>query len=92
MLSRATDHKVLGVRVSMNVCVEMWLEMEVGEGEALGPTSYQENGAKETEAGDRKLEEEAAPIVHAQQCCYSNRQPGGKSLERLGVQLGSKSF
>ena len=52
---------------------------------ALGPTSYQENGAKETEAGDRKLEEEAAPIVPAQQCSYGNRQRGGKSAERPRV-------
>lgn len=49
----------------------------------LGPTSYLENGAKETEAGDRKLEEEAAPIVPVQHCSYNNRQRGGKSGERL---------
>lgn len=39
---------------------------------AREPTSYQENGAKETEAGDRKLEEEAAPIVRAQHGSYGN--------------------
>lgn len=54
-------------------------------GGALGPTSYQENGAKETEAGDRKLEEEAAPIVPAQHCSYGNRQRGGKSAEIEGL-------
>lgn len=52
---------------------------------ARGPTSYQENGVKETEAGDRKLEEEAAPIVPAQHCSYGNRQRGGKSAERPRV-------
>lgn len=50
-------------------------------GGALGPTSYQESGAKETEAGDRKLEEEAAPIVPAQHCSYSNRQSEGSRHE-----------
>ena len=63
-----------------------------GGGGALGPTSYQENGAKETEAGDRKLEEEAAPIVPAQHCSYGNRQRGGKSAERPRVEFGSKSL
>lgn len=61
-------------------------------GGALGPTSYQENGAKETEAGDRKLEEEAAPIVPAQHCSYGNHQQGGKSVERVRVEFGSKSL
>lgn len=51
---------------------------------ALGPTSYQENGAKETEAGDRKLEEEAAPIVPAQHGSYGNHLQGGKSAETEG--------
>lgn len=55
-------------------------------GGALGPTSYQENGAKETEAGDRKLGEEAAPIVPAQHCFYGNRQQGGKSVETARVE------
>lgn len=56
-----------------------------GGGGALGPTSYQENGAKETGPGDRKLEEEAAPIVPAKHCLYGNRQPGGKSAKRRRV-------
>lgn len=59
---------------------------------ALGPTSYQENGAKETEAGDRKLEEEAAPIVPAQHCSYSNRQQGGKSERDWGSDLARCPF
>lgn len=71
--SHVRDHKVFCVCVSM--CVR--------GGGALGPTSYQENGAKETEVGDRKLEEEAAPIVPAQHCSHGNRQWGGKSAERL---------
>lgn len=48
---------------------------------AREPTSYQENGAKETEAGDRKLEEEAAPIVRAQHGSYGNHSQGGKTAE-----------
>lgn len=59
-----------------------------GGGGALRPTFYQKNGAKETEAGDRKLEEEAAPIVPAQHCYYSNRRTGGKSAGRRGVSFG----
>lgn len=54
-------------------------------GRGLKPTSYRENGAKETEAGDRKLEEEAAPIVPAKHCSYGNRQREGKSPKRLRV-------
>lgn len=76
--SHVRDHKVLCVRA----CVRVYVFGGVG---GMGPTSYQENGAKETEAGDRKLEEEAAPIVLAQHCSYSNRQWGGKSAERLRV-------
>ena len=53
------------------------------EGGGHWGTSYQENGAKETEPGDRKLEEEAAPIVPAQHCSYGNRQQGGKSAEKV---------
>lgn len=54
--------------------------------------SYQENGAKETEAGDRMLEEEAAPFVPAQHCYYSDRLPGGKFVERLGSRLAPSPF
>ena len=73
------DTKVLCEHVCVRVCVR------VEGGGALGPSSYQENGAKETEAGDRKLEEEAAPIVPAQYGSYNNRQPGGKLAQRLRV-------
>lgn len=68
--------------MSVSVCLCM-----CGRGgrRALGPMSYRENGAKEIEAGDRKLEEEAAPIVPAQHCYYSHRQRGGKSVERLRI-------
>lgn len=74
--SHIRDHKVF--------CVCVYVCGGRGEG-GMGPTSYQENGAKETEVGDRKLEEEAAPIVPAQHCSYGNRQWGGKSAERLRV-------
>lgn len=43
-----------------------------------GQVPIKRKGAKETQAGDRKLEEEAAPFVPAQRCSYSNRQQGGK--------------
>lgn len=74
--SHVRDHKALCVCVYMCAWGGDW-----------GATSYQENGAKETEAGDRKSEEEAAPTAPAQHCSYSNRQQGGKSAERLRVQL-----
>lgn len=69
--SHIRDHKVI-------LCVCKWGHW--------GPTSYQENGTKETEAGDRKLEEEAAPIAPAQHCSYSNRRQGGEdSRETRGL-------
>lgn len=75
----------LTCQMCLPLCVFVCVQSSWSAWAHLEPMFYQENGAKETEAGDRKLEEEAAPIVLAQQCYYSSRRPGGKPLHRQRV-------